>query len=177
LKNKKTQDNNKQERFMQLYGPVHERFVRFCNARAYGDYPPKDLVNETVLTAYENFDKLKENKAFLHFLFGISRNILRNNVRRQKFKGEFDEERLSDELSADTQNGEQLTDVGLLYEALQQLPLEQREALILFELSGFSIKDIMETQNAKESAVKARLTRGRKRLAELLREPAEIIEN
>jgi RNA polymerase sigma-70 factor (ECF subfamily) len=45
---------------------------------------------------------------------------------------------------------------------------EQREAIILFEIAGFSIKEIVVIQNASESAVKQRLKRGREKLVEIL---------
>ena len=48
------------------------------------------------------------------------------------------------------------------------LPEEQKEAVILFEISGFSIKEICEIQQAGESAVKQRLKRGRQKLTEIL---------
>jgi DNA-directed RNA polymerase specialized sigma24 family protein len=42
------------------------------------------------------------------------------------------------------------------------------ECIILYEVSGFSIKEIMCIQNLSESAVKQRLSRGRKQLLALL---------
>ena len=63
--------------------------------------------------------------------------------------------------------------VYLLHEALALLPDVQKEAIILFEISGFSIKDIMSIQNASESAVKQRLKRGRERLVALLQFESE----
>ncbi len=160
----------KRERFMRLYHPVHDRFVRFCRAKAYGHYDPEDLVNDTVLKAFEQLDHLKNEAAFLHFLFGISRNMLRNHARRLKHRGEYDENKAA-QLAVHEQRSDAAVDVGLLYEALNELPEEQREAVILFEISGFSIKEIQAIQGAGASAVKQRLVRGRKKLAELLKEP------
>jgi hypothetical protein len=31
-------ESNKQERFMQVYEPVHERFERYCKTRVYGEF-------------------------------------------------------------------------------------------------------------------------------------------
>ena len=56
----------------------------------------------------------------------------------------------------------------LLYTALAQLPEIQREAIVLFEISGFSIAEIAELQGAGISAIKQRLARGRQALLELL---------
>ena len=55
-----------------------------------------------------------------------------------------------------------------LYAALDKLPAAQKEAVILFEISGFSIKEIAEIQGSTESGVKSRLKRGREALAKLM---------
>ena len=55
-----------------------------------------------------------------------------------------------------------------LYQQLDKLDTETRDCIILFEISGFSIKEIMTIQNAGESAVKQRLSRGRKQLMALM---------
>ena len=60
------------------------------------------------------------------------------------------------------------TDVYFLHQALAQLSDEQRESIILFEISGFSIKEISKIQETSESSVKQRLRRGRIRLKEIL---------
>jgi RNA polymerase sigma factor (sigma-70 family) len=48
--------------------------------------------------------------------------------------------------------------------ALATLEPAQREAIVLFELHGYSIEEIAEIQRASVAAVKSRLTRGRDRL-------------
>ena len=48
--------------------------------------------------------------------------------------------------------------------ALATLPAEQREAIVLHELEGFSVDEVAEMQHASASAVKSRLSRGRERL-------------
>jgi RNA polymerase sigma-70 factor (ECF subfamily) len=48
--------------------------------------------------------------------------------------------------------------------ALGKLPAVQREAVVLFELEGFSIEEIAAIQRVTASAVKSRLSRGRDRL-------------
>jgi RNA polymerase sigma-70 factor (ECF subfamily) len=48
------------------------------------------------------------------------------------------------------------------------LPPEQKEAIILQDIMGFSQKEICEIQSISLDALKQRLYRGRKKLAELL---------
>ncbi len=158
---------SKKAAFMELYQPIHENFERFCRARVYGDTDYKDLMHDTIVIAFEKFDKLEDPKAFLHFLFGISIRVLANTNRKQRLIHVTDEaEHIPDESLRADRNEE----VHLLYKALSQLPEEQREALVLFEISGFSIAEIAVLQEAGLSAVKQRLSRGRKALLELLQE-------
>ena len=155
------------EEFQKLYHKAHEPLQRFCIAKSYGIMDAKDLAGETILVALESFSKIKNKKAFLGFLFGIANNVLRNNLRKQKFSGTISETELlsktSNEIASDTK-----LDIKYLYDALRKLPDKQHDALILFEISGYSIKEICEIQNSKESAVKQRLKRGREKLAFLL---------
>ena len=158
---------SKQNDFLKLYEPVHDRFERFCRARVYGDMEFRDLINETLLVAYEKFDTLKSNEAFLAFLFGISVRLLANNKRKRKEASVPSQEELDRHRDSNAAT-ESDTEVYLLHKALAMLPEAQRECLILFEISGFSIKEIAAMQTASESAVKQRLKRGRDRLAEIL---------
>src|SRR5207247_7978577 len=48
--------------------------------------------------------------------------------------------------------------------ALGTLAAAQREAVVLFEIDGYSIEEIAAMQRASISAVKSRLTRGREKL-------------
>lgn len=158
---------SKKAAFMELYTPVHDRFERFCRARVYGDTDFKDLMHDTIVIAFEKFDNVEHPKAFLHFLFGISIRVLANTNRKQRLIHVSDEiQSVQDESTRADRN----EDVHLLYGALSKLPEGQREALVLFEISGFSIAEIAELQNAGISAIKQRLARGRKALSELLNE-------
>jgi RNA polymerase sigma factor (sigma-70 family) len=161
-------DNQKAKEvdFMALYNPVHARFERFCRARVYGDMFYKDLMHDTIIVAYDRLHTLKSKEAFLHFLFGIAIRILSNNHRKKK--AQLVDEKAAFNLEDDTSVAERSDDVELLYMGLAKLPEEQREALILFEISGFSIAEIAVLQQAGISAVKQRLARGRKELLGIL---------
>ena len=158
---------DKQKEFLELYEPVHADFERFCRARVFGDMDFRDLMNETLMKAFEKFETLRSKEAFLHFLFGISVRVLANNHRKKKaVTGEF--EAISPLLEDVNANTESKTEVHFLHQALAQLPDVQREAIILFEISGFSIKEIAVLQESSETSVKQRLRRGRLRLREIL---------
>lgn len=154
----------KQIAFLKLYEPVHTKFEKFCRARVYGKMEYSDLMNETLLVAYEKFDAIKNKSAFLSFLCGVSIRILANDNRKMSESEKLDNLVVKDSNS----NTDKDINVSMLYEALALLPAEQHEALILFEILGFSIKEIKSIQKVSESAVKQRLRRGRLRLTEIL---------
>lgn len=159
---------------MSLYKPVHTRFERFCKARAYGEMDFKDLMQETIVVAFEKLDELKNKETFLHFLFGISVRILSNSNKKRR------EAQWSDSFekrSSDFPDADKKLEIEDLYKALGQLPEQQREALILFEISGFSIKEIAVIQESGEDAVKKRLSRGRQELAQIITRQDSLVTN
>lgn len=163
----------KQNQFLKMYEPVHERFEPFCRARVYGDMEYTDLINSTLVAVYENLEALKDNKALRSYLCSTSINILANNHRKKKPFLESDSTLKDQANQYDTSLS---ADVSFLYDALRKLNTEQREAIILFEITGFSIKEIAEIQNAGISTVKQRLKRGREKLKELLTFEASLNE-
>jgi len=148
--------NKKKKQFMTLYEPIHAQFERFCKARAYGEMNYKDLMQETIVVAFEKLDQLHSNTVFLSFLFGISTRILANanrKIREEKLPYQF-------EIAQGGKNeGEHNLEIEELYKALGHLPELQREALILFEISGFSVKEIASIQESSEDAVKQRFNK------------------
>ncbi|MNK21362.1 ECF RNA polymerase sigma factor SigR [compost metagenome] len=157
----------KQEAFLTLYEPVHERFERFCRARVYGEMDFRDLMNDSLVVAYEKFDSLRSKEAFLSFLFSICVRVL-GNYHQKKRENRIPEGNSHLDIWDRNANPQAHADIHYLYEALAQLSEEQRECIILFEITGFSIQEITVIQNASESAVKQRLKRGREKLMGIL---------
>ena len=125
-----------------------------------------DLMNDTLLVAYSKFDSIKNKTSLLSYLCGVSIKLLANSNRKLKPKLGLDSKQI---VTVDSNaNTDKDIKVVLLYEAMSYLPEIQRECLILFEITGFSIKEIMEIQKSSESAIKQRLRRGRQRLTEIL---------
>ncbi|MCT4561093.1 MAG: RNA polymerase sigma factor [Crocinitomicaceae bacterium] len=156
---------------MALYNPIHARFERFCKARTFGHGPHEDLMHDSLLVAFEKFDDLKDKDAFCSFLFGICRRICANLYRKQNESSWLD---AYDQMQAVESQGEKNLVRDDLYKALDQLPEEQGEALILFEIAGFSIRETAKIQETSEDAVKQRLHRGRKMLVRLLSDEPKL---
>lgn len=57
---------------------------------------------------------------------------------------------------------------GQVIEALRRLPHKQRAAVVLHHYSGYPVKEVAEILGSTSAAVRMQLTRGRRRLRELL---------
>lgn len=156
-------DESKQKLFMELYTPHQQSFLKYCRGITSALDDAKDLASESILIVFQNLDRLKKRDSFKAYLFGVARRLRLNQHRRKKFQGDYTEGeagRMQSQESSPDIN----PDVGLLYDYLDKLPLKQKEAFLLFELSGFSLKEIKQLQGGSLAAVKSRLNKARVQL-------------
>src|SRR5690606_2959223 len=125
------------------------------------------LVQESLLATLQSFHKIKNKELLLSYLFSVASNIVKNKKRRLKFSASWDEQ-IMEKLESRVDDPETALDIHYLYKAIEQLPANQREAIVLFEISGFSVKEIAKIQQSSTEAVKTRLSRSRKKLKEML---------
>ena len=157
------------QEFLSLYKPLHESFTRYCSSNAYGLMETEDLVQETILATLQQFNRINDKSKLLAYMIGAASNIIKNVLRRQKFKASFDERALK-KMENKIGDPELALDIHYLYKALNQLSAKDKEAIILFEINGFSIREISELQHSNAGATKTRLSRARQKLRELLSE-------
>lgn len=162
-----TDPNNKHTRFMAAYGACHEGFQRYCSALAFGRMDVEDLVQDVLLSAYRKFDDLAEPAKLQHYLIRAARNRAISLRRKAGRSAELTEAH-DRTLAAKGASPDQLADAHLLYKAIDRLPRKQRDAVLLFEISGFSLKEIAESQGTSPASIKMRLQRGRTKLKKLL---------
>ncbi len=156
------------EQFMKMYQPLHERFERFCKSRSYGSVSFEDLMHDSLIIAFDKLKNCTEPKVFLSFLFGTAIRVLANQRRKKQV---IYVENYTEKINNSTVNdGEINLQKDELYFALAQLNSDTSDCIVLFEISGFSIKEIAEITKMKEATVKQRLVRGRKQLLTILNE-------
>jgi RNA polymerase sigma-70 factor (ECF subfamily) len=161
------QNKQKQDEFLKLFNPLKERLWRFCLSISRNYEDAKELLSETIYQAYINFGTVKSKEAFLSYLFTIAS---RANAKRNEKQKRIDlvENETFDRIATDSVSLDDKFEIEALYLALDKLPPNQKEAIILFDIMGFSRDEICDIQVATLDAVKARLFRGRNKLAELL---------
>ena len=126
-----------------------------------------DLVQETLLRALANIDSFQPGSNLPAWLFTILRNLFRSEYRKRRREVEDAEGRYADTLKS---NPEQTGRVEFqeFRTALEKLPPDQREALILVGASGFSYEDAAAICGCAVGTIKSRVNRARTRLADLL---------
>ncbi len=72
----------KQQRFMKLFQPAQPRLQRFVLAMTRDAERAKDIVSETILIAFQRFETLRHDEAFLSFLFTIATRVARRTAQR-----------------------------------------------------------------------------------------------
>ncbi|MCI5057042.1 MAG: sigma-70 family RNA polymerase sigma factor [Flavobacteriales bacterium] len=141
----------------------YNSLFKFCVVKTFDtSIEAEDLLQETLYVTLKNYDRIKQKKALLSFMFSTANNIVRKKIRDKKSAISLDSIATH---GLEYQSGlENSLDFEILMRAMELIPTAQKDALILFELIGYSVKEISQMQKASESAVKQRLKRGRENL-------------
>ncbi len=159
--------DDKQKIFLECFSPLKDRLWRFCLYLSNDREAAKDLLQDTIEAAYLHFESVRHREAFLSYLFTVaSRNYYRTKRLNSRFEP-FDE-RAAETLVDDTVSPETKVEIALFYKALDKLSPEAKEAIILTDIMGFPRKEVCDIQSVNLETLKARLYRGRKKLAQLL---------
>lgn len=132
-----------------------------------------DLVQETLLKAWTKFHLHTPGTNLRGWLFTILRNSLHSLRRKRRREVGDPDGALAAQLASKPDHDGRLA-MSEMERALDQLPLEQREALMLVGAMGFSVEEAAETCGCAPGTIKSRAARGRRALADLLGlEPGE----
>lgn len=126
-----------------------------------------DLVQETLLKAWAARKRFQAGTNMRAWTFIILRNLFLSQMRRARFKGEWDELTASKILAAPASQDRHV-ELGDMQRALMHLPQPQREALILVGAGGFAYEEAAEICGCAVGTIKSRVARGRVALEQLL---------
>jgi RNA polymerase sigma-70 factor, ECF subfamily len=126
-----------------------------------------DLVQEALLRALANIHSFQPGTNMSAWLFTILRNHFRSEYRKRRREVEDADGHYAESLTSHPEQHGQL-ELSEFRTALNHLPDEQREALILVGASGFSYEEAAEICGCAIGTVKSRVNRARTRLAELM---------
>ena len=126
-----------------------------------------DLVQETLLKAWAARKRFQAGTNMRAWTFIILRNLYLSQMRRARFKGEWDD-LVADRILAAPASQDRHVELGDMQRALLHLPQPQREALILVGAGGFAYEEAAEICNVAVGTIKSRVARGRVALEALM---------
>ena len=126
-----------------------------------------DLVQETVLKAWAKQSSFEPGTNMRAWLFTILRNEFFSQMRKAGREVQDSEGYFTDNVAVHPSQFGSM-DLADFKRALDQLPADQREAVILIGASGFAYEEAAEICGCAVGTIKSRVNRGRTRLQELL---------
>jgi RNA polymerase sigma-70 factor (ECF subfamily) len=128
-----------------------------------------DLVQEALLKAWAAQERFEPGTSMRAWTFVILRNAYLTDMRRNRFRGEYDESVAERILTAPASQEEPIH-LSDLHRALLTLPPERREALLLVGAGGFSYEEAANICGCAIGTIKSRVGRARAALTSMMEE-------
>jgi RNA polymerase sigma-70 factor (ECF subfamily) len=147
------------------YSPGLRLFLKKMTAPA---TTADDLLQETWFDVFRSINALKRPEAFSSWLYRIARNKAYRELRRRPSAAAIAEVNLAELPSIEEQSftGEE---AGYVREALNELPVEQREVLVLRFVEAMSYEQIADVIASPLGTVRSRIHYAKRALREKLK--------
>lgn len=126
-----------------------------------------DLVQDALLKAWNARESYAENTSFKAWTFTILRNSFYSEKRRS-WRSTGLEPGVAEATLVASDDPDKGLELVALRNALEHLPQDQREAIILIGAGGMAYEEAAEIVGCAVGTIKSRVSRARKALAELL---------
>ncbi|HKW17519.1 MAG TPA: sigma-70 family RNA polymerase sigma factor [Terriglobales bacterium] len=165
-------DRRNADEFAALALPLLAQLYNFAHWLAGNREEAEDLVQETYVKALKGFSSFTPGTNFRAWVYRILRNTFLTSRAGLKTNVSLDDEENSIAEPTAADNPESLLlerlDQAQVRKALEQLPVQQREIILLCDMEEMSYKEIAETLAIPVGTVMSRLSRARAVLRELL---------
>ncbi len=155
-----------------LLGVVPE-LRAFAHSLARNADAAHDLVQDTMVRAWGARKRFQANTNMRAWTFSILRNRHRSLWARSNRMVEWGPD--AETRLAIPAHQESPLDLADLHRAMQQLPIHQREALVLIGAGGLSHEEAAEICGCAVGTIKSRVSRARQALADMLGDPASAL--
>lgn len=144
-----------------LYARYADNVCGYVRSVVHDQHEAEDITQQVFAKLIRVIGKYEERDVpFFAWILRVARNVAIDHIRRQRAIP-VEEVRAIDEPSQDRADSERMSD---LREALESLPREQREVLVLRHFAGLSPTEIAERTGRSEGSVHGLHHRGRRAL-------------
>jgi RNA polymerase sigma-70 factor (ECF subfamily) len=156
------------ELFWKLLEPEYLQGMMFCR-KLMGDRDEgDDLYQDALVQAFTAFSSLRDLGAFRSWLYRILINKFKSTIRRPWWKRR---QALTPDIETQLvgDNPVELhTARRLLRRAFRAVSTEEQALITLYEMEGWSVRELAELHGTNEGAIKTRLFRARQRMKKAL---------
>ena len=160
------------QEFGTLVSRYQDKILAYVRYMGFDEADARDIAQDAFVRAFRHLRRCGEPDRFAGWLFRITANLCRTAGKRSSKRVaeplEAHRTSLASSEAGPLEAAEASWTRRRVREALDALPADQREALVLMYLMGYSVTDIVEATGASSSAVKMRLKRGRDALRDQL---------
>jgi RNA polymerase sigma-70 factor, ECF subfamily len=162
-------ERERRKRFDDLYASYDRRVFAYCLYVVNDRDLASDVFQEVFVKVYQALHTLRDSEKEANWLFRIARNECLNAMKsRQRSDRRHIRLDHAPEPAAESETVIHHDAHEHLRRAIDQLPHDYREALLLAEFEGFSLKEIAEITGASLSNVKVRIHRAKQKLHAIL---------
>lgn len=168
--------------FNRLVRRWQDRLFRFAYRYMMDEEDAKDIVQAAFIKAYKNMKKLKNPDRFSSWIFQITVNLCKDNMKsshRNKvttigdygYENGRDSEMQLDDMPDETDLSANISrsDIGeIVRKTISALPEKQRVVIIMKEYDGLKFSEIAEILNCPVNTVKARMYYGLQHMQKIL---------
>lgn len=150
--------------FIDCLEPHYDDAVNYCRGLCSNSTraEAEDVMQQALLRAYEYFETLEDADKFRSWLFRIVTRTFYNTVRKPYWSRFFPFSSQPPDTTITIYEEDYFEENQVLTLALSRLSKKQRAAILLFEIGGFSVREIADLQgDSSESTVRSRLMRSR----------------
>lgn len=163
---------------------LHERkmyavALRMCANRE----DAQDCLQEAMLRVYRAIGSFKGESSFSTWLYRITMNTCLDELRRKKNKQSASLDDLleegwapADEHGSPEGHALRVETARALQQTIRELPEDMRAAIVLRDIQGYSYEEIARMLDVNVGTIKSRISRGREKLREKLRERPELFD-
>ena len=162
----------------------HERRMYAVALRMCGNREDaQDCLQEAMLRVYRAIGGFKGQSSFSTWVYRITMNTCLDELRRKKNRQNTSLDNLldmgwspADETNAPEKQAMRSELRRNLNRAIRELPEEMRAAVVLRDIQGFSYDEIARMLEINVGTIKSRISRGREKLREKMKENAELFD-
>ncbi|MDX1905862.1 MAG: sigma-70 family RNA polymerase sigma factor [Bacteroidia bacterium] len=156
--------------FAVLYDRYATKVYRKCLSFAHDPEVAEDMAQDVLLKAFTQLARFKGTSKFSTWLYAVTYNYCVEYYRKASRTKQIDLEEAPDIAADDDREEQELlkTRTDLLRRALAQLSPEDKALLLMKYQDDVPVRDLMDSLEISESAVKMRLARARARVKDLI---------